>query len=92
MHRWASKLRPTGLPGWLRVEKSLYLGPVFLHDMFGVEMAAPREKVETYARASRKTLHKFPGDEWIVFGVEHPYLRGHKLSEMMSGIVKYAVV
>ena len=55
-------------------------------------MAAPREKFETYARASRKTLHKFPGNEWIVFGVEHQYLRGRKLSEMMSGIVKYAVV
>src|SRR5580693_1832820 len=80
------------LPAQLRAEESLYLRPIFLHAIFGFEMAAPREKPETYARAPGKIIHKFPGNERIVLRVEHQYLRGRKLSEMMSGIVKYAVV
>jgi len=63
-----------------------------LYDEFGLEVAAPREKLEAYARAPRKIVHKFPGNEWIVLGVEHQYLRGRKFLEMMRWVIKHATM
>ena len=41
-----------------------------MHDIFGFEMAASGEKLESYARAPGETVDKFPGNVGIVFRVE----------------------
>ena len=92
MRRHGAKLRSTPCLSVLRIKESFDLWPIFLHDKLSPEMATSRKKIEFYARSARKTIHNFPGNVGIIFGVKHQDLGRGEFFDMMGRVIKYAAM